>query len=67
MRRVKSHVPDGTSRWECPARARKVGCPHVTGTVQDARDLGMPIVAQPPAGPDLRISLMGRFNSPTRT
>lgn len=53
MRRVKSHVPDGVSRWECPARAGKVGCPHVAGTVQVAHDLGMPIVARPPAGNDL--------------
>jgi hypothetical protein len=53
MRRVKSHVPDGASRWECPARAGKIGCPLVEGTVAVAQQLGMPTVARPPARPHL--------------
>jgi hypothetical protein len=48
MRRVKSHIPDGASRWECPARAGKVGCPLVAGSVGAARALGQPVV-RPPA------------------
>ena len=51
MRRVKSHVPDGASRWECPARAGKLGCPLVEGTVEVARELELPVVAKPPTGP----------------
>ncbi|WP_028652654.1 hypothetical protein [Nocardioides halotolerans] len=49
MRRVKSHIPDGASRWECPARAGKIGCPHVEGTVEVAHQLDLPVVARPPA------------------
>jgi hypothetical protein len=48
MRRVKSHIPDGASRWECPARAGKLGCPLADGTVEVARTLGLPIVHRPP-------------------
>jgi hypothetical protein len=49
MRRVKSHVPDGVSRWECPARAGKLGCALVEGTVEVARQLELTVVARPPA------------------
>jgi hypothetical protein len=52
MRRVKSHIPDGASRWECPARAGKLGCPLVAGTVEVARELTLPVVARPPRGED---------------
>lgn len=52
MRRVKGHVPDGASRWECPARAGKLGCPLVEGTVDAARQLQLRVVAKPPAGAD---------------
>lgn len=53
MRRVKSHIPDGVSRWECPARAGKLGCPLVEGTVHVAREMELPVVARPP-GEDAR-------------
>ncbi|WP_028652722.1 hypothetical protein [Nocardioides halotolerans] len=49
MRRVKSHIPDGASRWECPARAGKVGCTHVPGTIEVAHQLDLPSIARPPA------------------
>jgi hypothetical protein len=49
MRRVSSHIPDGRTRWECPARAGKLGCPIVEGSVQVARELELPVVANPPA------------------
>ena len=51
MRRVKSHVPDGVSRWECPAWAGKLGCPLVEGSVDAARQLELPVVAKPPSVP----------------
>ncbi|MDP5182389.1 hypothetical protein QOZ88_07040 [Blastococcus sp. BMG 814] len=52
MRRVGSHIPDGRTRWECPARAGKLGCPLVAGTVQVARELQLPVITAPPAEPE---------------
>jgi hypothetical protein len=48
MRRVNSHIPHGVTRWECPARAGKIGCPLVTGSVEVARELDQPVVTRPP-------------------
>lgn len=42
----------GTVRWECPAIAGTIGCPRRAGTVDAARELGLPIVANPPAEAD---------------
>ncbi|MDZ4235044.1 MAG: hypothetical protein U1C73_15095, partial [Dietzia sp.] len=54
FRRVASARPDGTARWECPAVAGTVGCPHRQGTISAAIELGLPIVENPPDldGPD---------------
>jgi hypothetical protein len=49
MRRVAGHVPDGRTRWECPARAGKIGCPIVEGSVPAARQLDLPVINTPPA------------------
>lgn len=48
MRRVNSHVPNGATRWECPARAGTLGCPLVAGSVEAARQLDQPVVTRPP-------------------
>lgn len=48
MRRVNSHVPNGVTRWECPARAGTLGCPLVPGSVEAARQLDLPAVTRPP-------------------
>lgn len=39
----------GRSRWTCPAVAGSRGCPLRPGTVEVAREAGLPIVQQPPA------------------
>lgn len=39
---------DGCSRWICPAKSGKIGCPLVTGSVQVAQEAGLPIAANPP-------------------
>ena len=40
---------DGKSRWRCPAAAGKLGCPLRPGSVAVAVELGLPVVAHPPA------------------
>lgn len=47
MRRHKTVLGDGKSRWGCPALNGKVGCPFVEGSVEAARDEGQPIVTPP--------------------
>ena len=49
-RRTMPLKPDGMSRWQCPARAGTVGCPHVAGSVDIAIASGQPVV---PAAPPL--------------
>ena len=48
-RRTMPLKPNGMSRWQCPARAGTVGCPHVDGSEEEALKNGLPIVATPPA------------------
>jgi hypothetical protein len=38
---------NGRSRWMCPAMAGKVGCPLRDGTVEIARQAGLPIISDP--------------------
>ena len=38
---------DGVSRYRCPASAGKVGCPRLAGSVEVAREHGLPIVTPP--------------------
>jgi hypothetical protein len=40
--------PSGRTRWVCPAQAGKRGCPLRPGTVEIARQAGLPIVDTPP-------------------
>ena len=47
MRRHKTVVPDGKSRWGCPALNGKVGCGFIDGSIETARELGLPIVTPP--------------------
>jgi hypothetical protein len=47
-RRTMPLKPDGMSRWQCPARSQKVGCPLVSGSVDVAIETGRPVVANPP-------------------
>jgi hypothetical protein len=49
MRRHKTVLGDGKSRWGCPALNGKVGCPFIEGTVEVARESGQPIVVPPEA------------------
>lgn len=39
----------GESRWRCPARAGKCGCPLVPGSGSAAQQLGLPIIPVTPA------------------
>ena len=50
---VRKYNDNGSIQVECCARAGKVGCPLVPGSEETAIELGLPIVANPPA-PDLR-------------
>lgn len=48
MRRVAGPDDTGKTRWECPAIAGTIGCPLREGSEQVARELGLPIVQNPP-------------------
>lgn len=37
----------GKTQWTCPARAGKVGCPNLPGSVAVAHDLGLPVIDPP--------------------
>ena len=41
---------DGKSRWACPAKAGKIGCPLRPETVRVATEMTLPMVANPPQG-----------------
>ncbi len=43
----------GVTRWQCPAVAGNVGCPHRPGTVGLARQVGAPVVPHPPTDQNL--------------
>lgn len=49
MQRRKRLGTDGKTRWTCPAKAGKVGCPFVQDSVASARELGQPTVVPPEA------------------
>lgn len=49
MRRHKTVLGDGKSRWGCPALNGKVGCSFVEGSVEAARHESLPIVTPPEA------------------
>ena len=51
MRRHSTPLGDGKSRWVCPAKADKLGCPLVAGTTQVARNHQLPVVVPPPGEP----------------
>lgn len=49
MQRRKRLGTDGKTRWTCPAKAGKVGCPFVKDSVASARKYGQPVVVPPEA------------------
>jgi len=49
MSRHEDITSEGRTRWMCPAMAGTRGCPLREGTVEVAREAGLPIVADPPA------------------
>lgn len=46
---IKKKDPDRGIQVTCPARAGKVGCPLVPGSIDAADEQGLPIIASPPA------------------
>jgi hypothetical protein len=49
MGRVERTNAGGRSRWKCPALDGRVGCPLRDGSVEIAKQQGLPIVQDPPA------------------
>lgn len=59
---------EGKSRWACPARCGKLGCPRLPATMQVAREHNLPIVAKPPRDEDApRICTQDSFGLHIRT
>lgn len=46
---IRRNNPDGGIQVTCCARNGDVGCPLVTGSVEAATELGLPIISNPPA------------------
>lgn len=49
--RRNATLANGTTQWICCGRAGTVGCPKIEGSVEAARDLGLPIIVLPEPAP----------------